>query len=244
MIGVQFFLKGHYKVRAIYYPFTKESDSKTILVTGESARHLQVVRVRVNEEILVLNGEGLTASTKVGNISKSEIELIVESIALANPTHEISLAIAMPKKEAFEDLLKMAIELGVRNIYPLSSEFSQYDYVANDRIERIIESALIQSNNPFSPKIHSQINLNAFLEQIEMPLYFFNSKNDQSGKAEKISGAKTVLIGPEGGFSAGEVSQILKLPNAYSIHLPTPILRAPTAVASSIGYLLSEGHLT
>ena len=127
MIGVQSFLKGLYKVRAIYYPFKNENDSKTILIKGESAKHLQVVRVRLHEEVLVLNGEGLTASTKVGNISKSEIELIVESIRIATPTHQISLAIATPKKEAFEDILKMEIELGVLNIYPLSSKFSQYD---------------------------------------------------------------------------------------------------------------------
>ena len=52
-------------------------------------------------------------------------------------------------------------------------------------------------------------------------------------------GAKTILIGPEAGFSALEELDILSKSNVFSIHLPTPILRAPTAVASSIGYLLA-----
>lgn len=226
-------------MRAIFYPFSKETASKSILVVDESAKHLHVVRIKPEEEILVLNGNGLKALTRVGSISKNQIELLVESIEESKNSHEISLAIANPKKDAFEDILKIAVELGVQNIYPLTSEFSQYDYQSSDRVQRILESALIQSNNPFLPTIHPQITLDLFLDQLNSPLYFFNSRPNNCGKAEKISGAKTILIGPEGGFSPREESRILAKSNVFSIHLPTPILRAPTAVASSIGYLLS-----
>jgi 16S rRNA (uracil1498-N3)-methyltransferase len=201
---------------------------------------LHVVRIRPNEEILVLNGNGVKALTKVGEISKNQIELLVESIVESIPLHEISLAIAVPKKEAFEDILKIAVELGVQNIYPLTSEFSQYEYLESERIQRILESALIQSNNPFLPTIHSQVSLDHFLGELKTPLYFFNSKPDDCGKEQKISGKKTILIGAEGGFSPREVASILAKPNTFSIHLPTPIMRAPTAVATSIGYLISS----
>ena len=190
-------------MRAIYYPSPIDASTTNIILEGEASKHLMVVRVKLGEAVLVLNGEGVRALTEVISISKNQIELSVQSFTQSTPSHEISLAIANPKKEAFEDILKMAVELGVMNIHPLSSEFSQYD---------------------FSP--------------IVTPLYFFNSKDNQSGKVEKISGPRTILIGPEGGFSASEEARIMDLPNAFSIHLPTPILRAPTAVASSIGYLL------
>ena len=52
-------------MRAIFYPFNQETNSKTIVVKDDSAKHLQVVRVRENEEILVLNGSGLKAYTNV-----------------------------------------------------------------------------------------------------------------------------------------------------------------------------------
>lgn len=227
-------------MRAIFYPFTKENTSKSILVTGESFKHLQVVRIRPEEEILVLNGKGLRARTRIGSIAKNQIELLVDSIEESRETHEISLAIANPKKDAFEDILKIAVELGIRNIYPLRSDFSQYDYLPSDRVERILESALIQSNNPFMPTIHSQLDLAFFLDQQNLPLYFFNSRPIICGKNEKISGARIILIGPEGGFSPQEEEHILAKSNVFPIHLPTPILRAPTAVATSIGYLLSQ----
>ncbi len=225
-------------MRAIYYPSPIDASTTNIILEGEASKHLMVVRVKLGEAVLVLNGKGVRALTEVISISKNQIELSVQSFTQSTPSHEISLAIANPKKEAFEDILKMAVELGVMNIHPLSSEFSQYDFSPSDRIQRVLESALIQSNNPFFPKIHAQESFDNFLDKIVTPLYFFNSKDNQSGKVEKISGPRTILIGPEGGFSASEEARIMDLPNAFSIHLPTPILRAPTAVASSIGYLL------
>jgi 16S rRNA (uracil1498-N3)-methyltransferase len=225
-------------VRAIYYSSVIDDSTKSIVLEGEAFKHLMVVRVKLGEAVMVLNGEGISASTKVITIAKNQIELKVESFIQSTPSHDISLAIANPKKEAFEDILKMAVELGVMNIHPLSSAFSQYDFSPSDRIQRVLESALTQSNNPFFPKIHTQESLDNFLDKIATPLYFFNSKDNQNGKVEKTSGPRTILIGPEGGFSASEEVRIMNLPNAFSIHLPTPILRAPTAVASSIGYLL------
>ena len=226
-------------MRAIFYSFQKENNLGNIVVTDDSAKHLNVVRVKINEEILVLNGHGLIALTKVSLITKNQIELLIISIEESVASHEISLAIANPKKEAFEDILKIAVELGIRNIYPLTSKFSQYDYVYNDRIQRILESALIQSNNPFLPVIYPQAELIDYVKNLDSVLYFFNSRQNNCGKVEFISGTRTILIGPEGGFSANEEDAILTKNNVISIHLPTPILRAPTAVASSVGYLLS-----
>lgn len=227
-------------MRAIYYQFDKSQKLTTISVMGDAAKHLNVVRVKEDEEILLLNGKGLKAITKVKSLSKNQIDLEVQEYLESVHFHQISLAIAAPKKDAFEDILKMAVELGVLNIYPLSSDFSQYEYSESDRVQRILESALIQSNNAFMPIIHPQIKLAKFLETLNSPLFFFNSRPENCGKAEKIIGEKIVLIGPEGGFSAAEESSIISKSNVFSIHLPTPILRAPTAVASSIGYLLSS----
>ncbi len=229
-------------MRAIYYSFDKIGESKVISVVGDSAKHLQVVRVKLNEEVLVLNGKGVKAYTSIASISKTQVELLVQKIFESKPYHQINLAIAVPKKEAFEDILKMAVELGVQNIYPLSSDFSQYEYQDSERFQRILESALIQSNNSFMPIIHPQIKLDVFLDGLKCPLFFFDSRQVECGKAGKINGEKFILIGPEGGFSDKEIVSISSKSNVFSIHLPTPILRAPTAVASSIGYLLSPSQ--
>lgn len=228
-------------MRAIYYPFVKSDLEKNIIIADEQAKHLQVVRIRTGEEVLVLNGKGLKAYTTVETISKTQIELVVKSLDGETRLHDIHLAIANPKKDAFEDILKIAVELGAKSIQPLRSEFSQYDYEAGERFNRILESALVQSNNAFMPVIHNQISLEQFLSKNTDPLFFFNSRPATNSQIEIHQGDRTILIGPEGGFSDREVGLITERPNVFSIHMPTPIQRAPTAVASSMGYLLAKG---
>lgn len=227
-------------MRAIYHDFQETSSKELLIISGDAAHHLNVVRVRAGEQIILLNGKGKKLNGSVKLITKNLVEIEVHDVLEEQRKHELSLAIANPKKEAFEDILKMAVELGVKDIYPLSSEFSQYDYAPSERVQRILESALIQSNNPFFPKIHSQASLKEFLENHKDSLVFFNSRpSEEKDKKDGDNGKKTILIGPEGGFSPNEVAQILKFYKIQEIHLPTPILRAPTAVASSIGYLLA-----
>jgi 16S rRNA (uracil1498-N3)-methyltransferase len=227
-------------LRAIYYPFERLSEGQTVQVIGDAAHHLNVVRVKNNEELLLLNGSGAKLIGKITAIQKNLVEIKITHYEEVLSTHNLSLAIANPKKVAFEDILKASVELGIKNIYPLSSDFSQYDYVQSERIDRILESALIQSNNPYFPVIHSQQSLKEFLKSHLETIVFFNSK--ESTKAINDSTAnetKTILIGPEGGFSPAEIQIISQYSKIQEIHLATPILRAPTAVASSVGYLLA-----
>lgn len=228
-------------MRAIFHPFDTLKKDSTILVTGDQAHHLSVVRVRLNEKILLLNGAGQRVQAEVTVLAKNSLELKIIEAEIVSPQHDLCLAIALPKKDAFEDILKISVELGINEIYPLSSEYSQYEYAKSERIDRIMESALIQSNNAFLPKIHPQNDLERFLQTHQSEIVFFNSRLSAGPLQNKNSSKKTILIGPEGGFSPSEVSQILNYSQVCEIHLPTPILRAPTAVASSVGYLLAQG---
>lgn len=228
-------------MRAIFHPFESINENEILIISGDAAHHLNVVRVKTGESILILNGQGVKLSAEVKVITKTQVEIFIVSKEVLKRSHELSLAIANPKKDAFEDILKMAVELGVKDIYPMSSDFSQYDYVDSERVQRILESALIQSNNPFFPVIHEQVKLSEFLDTHPDMLVFFNSRLSEGPALDlKDQHKKTILIGPEGGFSPSEVASILKFSKICEIHLPTPILRAPTAVASSVGYLLAR----
>ncbi|MBY0416291.1 MAG: 16S rRNA (uracil(1498)-N(3))-methyltransferase [Bdellovibrionales bacterium] len=227
-------------MRAVFHDFHAIEKGETLQVTGEAAHHLNVVRVRPNETILLLNGKGARLIGVIDSIQKNLVEVKVSTYETTSPQHELSLAIANPKKDAFEDILKAAVELGIRNIYPLSSEFSQYDYIPSERVDRIIENALVQSNNAFWPVIHSQLTLKDFLTSHNDTIVFFNSKlSNDARESQKENLQKTILIGPEGGFSPAEVAVISAYSKTIEIHLPTPIMRAPTAVSASVGYLLA-----
>lgn len=225
-------------MRATFYR-EKLTPGQLITIKDEQAHHLNVVRVKIDEEILVLNGLGQKARAQIISITKKEVVIKLITIEEDSKKHNLELAIANPKKDAFEDILKMAVELGVTNIYPLESKFSQYDYTSSDRIDRLIESALIQSNNLFWPNIFPQESLINFLNNNKHPIVYFSSQEVPAKINLNPDQKIIILIGPEAGFSNEETEQIKGLAGVNLIHLPTPILRAPTAVATSVGYLLS-----
>lgn len=227
-------------MRAIFLNQEFKQNEQLITIEGDGAHHLNVVRVKNQEEILILNGRGQALKGRVVSIAKQNVDLEVVEFLEKKRTHELSLAIALPKKDAFEDIVKMAVEIGVKEIYPLTSKYSQYEYVPSERLERIVESALIQSNNYFSPKIFEQQTLDSFIANHQTPIWFFNSQ----GSDQKVQNGgidHTILIGPEGGFSSEEVDLIRSFKNeVIEIMAPTPIMRAPTAFAVASGYLLSR----
>lgn len=212
-----------------------------IELTLEQAHHFNVVRTKVGEQVLVLDGLGHRAVGEVCALTKKSGIIKIISVQEEVEKHNISLAIACPKKDAFEEIIKIAVELGVRKIYPLQSQFSQYQYSNSERLDKIIESAMVQSNNLFFPIVENQKVLQSFLDQMSTPIVYFCSHNISLKTFSKLPTDEIiVLIGPEAGFSKEEEEQIAKYKNINQIHLPTPILRAPTAVATSVGYLISK----
>ncbi len=219
-----------------------ENDSK-ISVEGESAHHLNVVRVKENEEVLILNGNGSKAKAKVISSGKKRVDLHVLSVESFEKKSELNLFLGVPKKDAFEDIVKNAIECGFTNIIPMNTKYSQYEVQLNERLDKIIESALVQSNNTFVPRIHEQIHLEE-IDKVDINVNFsilmsVNKSNQEQIKfADKSSIA--IFIGPEAGFSPEEEEFILKSRfNVCTAQMPCPILRAPTAVAVSAGYVFS-----
>jgi len=207
----------------------------------EQAHHLNVVRARVNEKILILNGKGYSAIAEILTISKKSSEIKVLEVKSEERKHNISIAIGVPKKDAFEDIVKIAVEVGVQSVYPLTSNFSQYEVEASDRLNRLIESAMIQSNNLYWPEMFKQNTLESFLETFTGELVYFCSRPQLNSKQSDVAKHNNIviLIGPEGGFSEEEEAKIMAYKMVKLVHLPTPIMRAPTAVATSVGYLLS-----
>ena len=232
-------------MRAIYLKGVKdEIDKDIITIKGEKAHHLQkVARVKVGESILILDGNGHTVKALIESHGKKELQVKViesKSIELHKPTFD--LAFCTPKKSACDEILKIATELGINQIYPVQSDFSSRYPFNNERVEKLIESALIQSNNPFFPKFNEVIGFNDLEDLFGSydKVFVFSSKDDVEVPKNQIKSFKKglVIIGPEGGFSPEEELFLEGGSKTIKIHLSTPILRAPHALSVAIGFLL------
>jgi 16S rRNA (uracil1498-N3)-methyltransferase len=211
------------------------------LIKGESAHHLvSVVRVAVGEQILLLNGKGLTITAVVSSISHKELFLKKITSTELKRSYSMDLALGIPKKEALELSLKQAVELGFRKIYLIRSKYSQIRIPEESRLESLLVSAVEQSNSAFMPEV-------IFTEWDKIPSTNYGQilVMDSQSKANKIeialkSDARLLIVGPEAGFSNDELALLHNLPRVSILNLPTPILRTPTAVATGAGIILKS----
>ena len=214
------------------------------LTFADSKMHhvIKVARTRVGEEVLILDGNGHTVLTTVLKIDAGSVILEVKEKKIHTQEILLHLALGLPKKEALETIVRSCVEIGINKIIPLKTRYSQLNEVKKTkRMELIIENAMIQSNNPFRSKIDPTINLDELERKFDQydKLFYFSStkKNDCSlspiGPEEKV----LFIIGPEGGFALEEEDQICNNKSINTIHLSTPILRAPTAACVAAGLI-------
>ncbi len=209
---------------------------------GDELHHLvNVVRIEKEEPLLLLNGQGLIIETRVEMISKREMILKRTGQRRGVRHFEFDLALGMPKREALELCLKEATELGFRRVYLIKSDFSQMRFPDKDRTEKLLISALEQSNAPFLPEVFFTEWSGIPLNRYKRVLLLDSQTKDIHSQGDMGDGSEELLIvGPEGGFSAVEIQLLHSQANIKIVNLPTPILRSPTAVATGAGIMMES----
>ncbi len=213
---------------------------ETLSVTGEVHHHLaNVIRLEKTEQVLLLNGVGGKAQASVLEITKKEIQFKLTEVELVPRGDQLDVLLLIPKKEALESMLKAATEMGVGRILLVKGQRSPEKLPEERRVQALLQSALEQSNNPWLPEVigfgkMSEANLELYGEILLMDVVEEASKAAQK---VRMAGQKTLLlVGPEGGYSPEERAMILGWPQTRIVTLPTPILRAPTALIAGLGW--------
>jgi 16S rRNA (uracil1498-N3)-methyltransferase len=231
-------------MRAVY--LKDLCDDGEIVIEGDSAFHLiKSVRIRPKDEVLILNGKGVKLFTRVKEVQKKRVLVSKEKVDYPLPKSSMDLLLGMPKKEAFESILKICCEIGIRSIIPLVSDYSQKGQISKARLHRVLESGIIQSNNPYIPEIKTQVDFNLLKElfdQYDRVFYFTaheKSLDKESFKLKKKH-RTLILIGPEGGFSLREEKLLETFKNISFKHFPSYILKSSTAVAVGAGHIFCK----
>lgn len=238
-------------MRAILY-LEEIIDDNLIEIKGETAHHLiKVLRIKINSDLLLLNGQGQKLFTKVTSVSKKSliVEAKTKEFEARKLTSAFSIAICLPKKDAFFEMANQAAQMGIYKIIPVKSEYSQLDLLtdskSSSKLLKIIESGLVQSNNTYELLVDEQkpfLDLIDEAKNYEQVLYLCSHK--VLGPTSKIDlrkndcGKTLIIIGPEAGLTTEEEIAITQLENSVSLNLSTYIMRAPVAQSVAIGYCL------
>ena len=224
------------------------NSSGDIVLNKKNSHHLKnVLRVKVEQKVTLFNGRGDVFISVVKIINNNEIILkIISHEKIPAPLFEVDLYQAMPKINRWEMVLQKSVELGVSNIFPLKTKFTQkiYDEKKYKRFNQIIISAAEQSELRWIPKLHKMITLETAIKNTKgYDVSVFGSlkpntqtfKNIDWGRIKKIS----LFIGPEGDFSDEEV-ELMVSNGVVPVTFGSKILRTETAAIFGLSIINYE----
>ena len=212
----------------------------------ETAHYVsKVLRLRIGDPLCVFNGDGHEYDGYVEDMSKKTVLLTLET-ALAPQTesrlHTI-LGLGISRGERMDFAIQKSTELGVTVIVPLFTEHCEVKLAA-ERLDRrqehwqqIAVSACEQSGRVRIPEVARPVPLNDWLKTVQAGRKFlFDLSQNQTLGGERPEQGVALLIGPEGGLSAGE--QKLAIDAGFTgIAMGARVLRTETAPVVALSVL-------
>jgi 16S rRNA (uracil1498-N3)-methyltransferase len=193
-----------------YEPLIATGMTQFTLSETSSKHCVQVLRMDVGEQIDLTNGQGglFHASIQVAH-KKHALVTITKSSQTDRPKQQLHLGISVLKNAVrLEWLFEKATEIGVTSITPLVCERTIHERFKSERMQQIIQSAMIQSQQTWLPILTAPIPLKEFIAKANatqkliahcepLPKTFI--------KSIKPSDDLLLLIGPEGDFAPLEI---------------------------------------
>lgn len=219
----------------LFYNPNINKDSEFFSFDKEESKHIiKVLRKKDTDILHVTNGLGYLFKTEITLASDTKCTVkIVEVEKFEKPKYKLHLAVAPTKmNDRYEWFLEKATEIGVSEITPIICDHSERKTIKTDRFDKIIQSAMKQSNQFYLPKLNDAVLFKDFIKSENTDLKLIAHCEDTDRKSLKSSIITnqnfTVLIGPEGDFSEKEIN--LALENKYlPVTLGNTRLRTETA---------------
>ena len=225
-------------------------DLNQIIILDEFSSHhaLRVMRVKVDDFIILFNGDGFEYRGRVRDINKKtiNIEILYKEKNNNESPININLFQSISSNEKMDMVIQKATELGVSIIQPIFTSRSNIKLNLDRAKKRLIHwrqvsiSACEQSGRSKIPTIKSPIEFDQISEGIKTNslnlLLHPDNLEESSNLPNEYSGDINIFIGPEGGFSQDEVLLLAKQ-NCINIQLGTRILRTETAPLAIIAIL-------
>jgi 16S rRNA (uracil1498-N3)-methyltransferase len=219
----------------LFYNPDIDETTETFSFDKEESRHIiKVLRKKDSDILHVTNGLGLLFETEITLASDNKCIVEVLSIKKSpEPKFRLHLAVAPTKmNDRFEWFLEKATEIGIQEITPVFCDRSERKVVNLERFEKIILSAMKQSNETYLPKLNEAISFKEFIKQKNegLQLIAHCEETDKKSLKEVLEPNEnvTILIGPEGDFSDKEITLALEN-NFQPVMLGNTRLRTETA---------------
>ena len=226
-----------------YVDFALSPDS-VVELPDNVVRHLNVLRVKNTEEIVLFNGNGKAypALPEVLEKRRASVRILREEATGNESPLNITLVQAVSAAERMDFTLQKSVELGVAEIRPVISERCVVR-LSGERAEKrvarwqeIVVSACEQSGRNIVPKVLPLTTYAQALQQLPQETTKLLMSLNRAQKLSDVrpqSGKVVFMVGPEGGWTEKEEQQAFDA-GFQSVTLGKRVLRTETASLAAI----------
>ena len=219
-----------------FYSNEINSSHTSFVLNEETSKHVvQVLRMKPGEQLQLTDGKGNIFTTEITDDHKKRTAVkILSSACIQAPRQKISIAISLVKNNSrFEWFLEKATEIGVNEIIPLICTRTEKQHFRYDRMNAILISAMLQSQQSWLPDLHEPIPFNKLVNTtfVDTDKFIAHCLPEQKQSLHQVMAthpARMILIGPEGDFTNDEIEAAIKN-NFQPVALGETRLRTETA---------------
>ena len=221
----------------------------TVTLDGDSAKHIwQVLRMDAGDKVILTDGKGTSADGIISLAERHKCNVAIDKVSFQPRLGRIlHLCVGFTKNNSRNEwLLEKATELGVASIIPIVSARSEKTHVRHDRWHKILQSAILQSQQDYLPELsdvmplHQALTTFGHIPQKLVAHCIEDGEKRYLSEMLKPDGATLLLIGPEGDFTQNEVNLCVES-GFVPVSLGKQRLRTETAAIAAAAYFNLHG---
>lgn len=201
-----------------------------------------VLRMDAGDQLIMFDGSGDEVFCEFASLEKRLATLkIVERKAGLKPTRDVTLFMALIKKDNLELVLEKATELGVTRIVPVECARSEKKGINVERSQKILREAAEQSGRVILPVFDDMVRVQDIFKKYSQTIIVLEPHGETSAREYfTINNTASIglIVGPEGGFTKEEV-EFFEKNDAPIVTTGSTILRAETAAIVALTLALT-----
>ncbi|MEI8204550.1 MAG: 16S rRNA (uracil(1498)-N(3))-methyltransferase [Bacteroidota bacterium] len=208
-----------------------------LLNETESRHCIRVLRLEKGDTVWLTDGKGTLFESIIvdDNIKQCSLSIIKAIQDHRKSNFNLHIAASYTKNpDRFEWFVEKATEIGIQQITPLLCDRTERIKIKSERLEKLLISALKQSQQTYLPTLHPSETFLSFVANKQTVNEKYIAYCDDAGSIEHLAkqyqpGSDVIiLIGPEGDFTEKEINFAFE--NNYKpISLGESRLRTETA---------------
>lgn len=231
-------------------PQSLTANQPTTLSEGAAHHATRVLRLQAGDSLTLFNGQGGEWQARIESVGKREVVVLPLAFDAINRNADLRIHLWLPliKGERLDWALQKATEMGAASIQLYTSERTEVQ-LKGERAEKklgqwqqILISACEQCGLNLPPILHAPVALASLWQSANTAVKLIAHPGEQSLAASGLTlDELTLVTGPEGGFSAAELT-CAKTAGFAPFSLGERVLRAETAPLALMAalYLLAE----